>query len=267
MLTTALLSLLSIAEAVTYGYVYDVTEMTDLAHNVITGKVTKIEPRLENGKIVSKVTVQITHNYVGNKRNSISFDVLGGEYNGVVMQVPGAPLFTVDQETLIFIEEGKIVGFGQGAYRIEDDSQAIRDINNDIDQTVNTLNPDVDLPDETQARSCLEVKVWNDYGEDWSMRSIEVDHMAENEFKAYPITLMEGLEYKFLACTDKKAHTVSISIYDEQGDVIQQIKEEGREALLEWKAADTEQVYLTVEATVQDEEVKQVGTSIGILYR
>jgi hypothetical protein len=263
----SLLSLFSTAEAVTYGYVYDINEMTDIAHNVIAGKVVSIETRAEEGKIISNVTVKITHNYVGNKRNTINFDVLGGTHNGVHMQVPGAPTFTVDQETLIFIEQGKIVGFGQGAYRITDDDEVVRDISNDIKEVENTINPEKDLPDETQARSCLEVKVWDDYGDEWSMRSIDVDHMGEGEFKAYPITLMQGLEYKFLACTDEKAHTVTISVYDEDGNILEEVYEEGREAVLEWKAKETEQIFLTVQATVTDEEMKQVGTSIGILYR
>jgi len=267
MLIFSLLSFFSTAEAVVYGYVYNVNEMTDLAHNVISGKVTKIETRVEDGKIISNVTVKIIHNYVGNKQNTINFDVLGGTHNGVEMQVPGAPKFTVDQETLIFIEQGKIVGFGQGAYRITDKDEVVRDISNDIREVENTINPDLDLPDETQARSCLEVKVWDDYGDEWSMRSINVDHMGEGEFKAYPLTLMQGLEYKFLACTDEKAHTVTISVYDEEGNILEEVENEGREALLEWKAEQTEEIFLTVQATVTDEEMKQVGTSIGILYR
>jgi len=261
------LSLLSTTEAVTYGYIYDISEMTDLAHNVISGKVIDIEARVEDGKIISKVTVQIIHNYVGNKRNTITFDVLGGTYNGIEMQVPGAPKFEVDQETLIFIEQGKIVGFGQGAYRINEDDEVVRDISNDIDEVDNTINPEIDLPDETQARSCIDIKVDRDYSDDWSLRSVEVDHMSEGEFKAYPITLMEGLDYKFLACTDKKAHYVTISIYDQDGIVLESIQDQGREAVLEWRAEKTEPVFLTVEATVTDEEVKQVGTSVGILYK
>jgi len=267
MIMLGLLSFLSTAEAVTYGYVYNISEMTDIAHNVISGKVTKIETRVEEGKIISTVTVKILHNYVGNKRNEITFDVLGGVHDGVEMQVPGSPKFEVNQETLIFLDQGKIVGFGQGAYRITDEDQVVRDINNDIEEVENTINPELDLPDETQARSCLEVKVWEDYGDEWSMRSINVDHMSEGEFKAYPITLLEGLEYRFLACTDEKAHNVTISMYDGEGNVIKNIQEDGREAILEWKAVETERVFLTVEATVTDEDMKQVGTSIGILYR
>jgi hypothetical protein len=261
-----LLSLSPSADAVTYGYVYDITEMTDIAHNVISGKVISVVPRMENGKIVSAITLQINHNYVGNKRNNITIDILGGTYNGIEMQVPGAPKFSVGDETLAFIEDGKIVGFGQGAYSIKDNDHAIRNINADIKGEVSLINPQIDLPDETEARSCLEVKVWNDYGDDWSMRSVEVDHMSEGEFKAYPITLMQGLEYKFLSCTDEKATSVSISIYDEEGNIVETVTEEGREVLLEIHAEETEQVYLTVEATT-DGEVKQVGTSVGILYR
>ena len=38
--------------------------------------------------------------------------------------------------------------------------------------------PEMDLPDEEEARSCLEVKVWDDYDDEWTLRTAEIDHLA-----------------------------------------------------------------------------------------
>lgn len=262
-----LFSLLSFAQAVTYGMFYPVEEMTDLAHDVVSGTVTQIASKMVEGKIVSTVTIDITHNYVGNKQNQLQFDVLGGTYQGVTMSVPGAPQFEIDQEVLVFVDDEHIIGFGQGVYNIKDNEVAERSLNNRIPETSNILNLSKELPDETAARSCLEVKVWDDYPEDWALRSIEVDHLADAEFKAYPLTLMEGMEYQFIACSDEKADGMVISLYDKAGEPIEQTSVDGREIRLQWKSEETQEVFLSVEAYSYDEEVKQVGTSVGILYR
>lgn len=262
-----LFSLLSFAQAVTYGSFYPIEEMTDLAHDVVSGTVTQIAAKMEEGKIVSTITVDITHNYVGNKQNQIEFDILGGTYQDVTMTVPGAPQFEIGQDILVFVDDQHLIGFGQGVYNIKDDDTAERGLGNRIPETDNIVNLAKELPDEMEARSCLEVKVWDDYPEDWSLRSIEVDHLAEAEFKAYPLTLMENMEYQFIACSDEKADGMVLSIYDKEGNPLEQISVDDREIRLEWKSEETQEVYLSVEAFSSDEEVKQVGTSVGILYR
>ncbi len=262
-----LFSLLSLAQAVTYGIFYPVEEMTDLAHDVVSGTVTQISTKVEEGKIVSTITLDITHNYVGNKQNQIQFNVLGGTYQDVTMTIPGAPQFEMGQEVLVFVDDEQLIGFGQGVYDIKEDDIAERGSHSRIPETSNFLNLDKELPDETAARSCLEVKVWDDYPEDWSLRSIEVDHLGEAEYKAYPLTLMEGMEYQFIACSDEKADGMVISLYDRQGEPLEQVSIDGREIRLQWRSETTQEVFLSVEAYSSDEEVKQVGTSVGILYR
>jgi hypothetical protein len=262
-----LFSLLPFLQAVTYGTFYPVEEMTDLAQDVVSGTVNQIASKKVDGKIVSTITVDITHNYVGNKQNQLQFDVLGGTYQGITMSVPGAPQFEIGQNVLVFVDAEQIIGFGQGAYTIDSNEEAVRGDSNRIPESANTLNLEKELPDETSARSCLEIKVWNDYPHDWSLRSLEVDHIANSEIKAYPLTLLEGLEYQFIACSDEKADGVSLSVYDEEGKLLEQISEDGREIRFEWKAEETQDIYLSVEAHISDKEVKQVGTSLGILYR
>lgn len=266
------LLLMSTPEATTYGTLYSIVEMTDLAHDVISGTIIDLTPQSKDGLIITTVTVQIKHNYVGNKQRNFTFEIPGGTLDGVTLSVPGAPTFKEGEDVLLFLEHSQVVGFGQGAYAIGQDGLASRtlegaELPEDSDNSANQLNPIRDLPDESEARSCIEVKVWDDYDDDWTLRSVEVDHLADGEFKSYPLTLLQDLEYEFLSCTDEKADGIEIALYDMNGEQLKVQYTEGREGHLEFKSQTTQTVILSVQVEVADAETKQVGTSLGVLYK
>ena len=260
------------AEATTYGTLYSIEEMTDLAHDVISGTVTNLESKQVDGVIKTSVTVDIDHNFVGSKSQSFTFDVIGGTVNGITMDVPGAPKFKQDQSVLLFLDQQQVVGFGQGLYAIGPNKTATRSMEgttvlDESSSDPNTLDLELDLPDEEEARSCLEVKVWDDYDEEWTLRTAEVDHLAHGEFKSYPLTLLGDMEYEFLTCTDDKSDAIELTLYDEKGDVLSSVSELGREALLIYKSKQSQTVFISIQVQIENPEVKQVGTSLGILYR
>ena len=260
------------AEATTYGTLYSIEEMTDLAHDVISGTVTNLESKQVDGVIKTSVTVDIDHNFVGSKSHSFTFDVIGGTLNGITMDVPGAPEFKQDQSVLLFLDQQQVVGFGQGLYAIGPNKTATRSMEGTtvLDERTsdpNTLDLELDLPDEEEARSCLEVKVWDDYDEDWTLRTAEVDHLAHGEFKSYPLTLLGDMEYEFLTCTDDKSDAIELTLYDEKGDILSNVSELGREALLIYKSKQSQTVFISIQVQIENPKVKQVGTSLGILYR
>jgi hypothetical protein len=258
--------------ATTYGTIYSIEEMTDLSNDVISGTIKGLNPTSKDGVIQTQVSVQIEHNFVGNKQNVFTFDVPGGTLDGVTMSVSGAPKFEIGQGVLLFMEHNKVVGFGQGAYALTDKGFATReftgvDIPETADLSSNRVNIDKELPDETEARSCMEVKVWDDYNDDWTLRTIEVDHVADGEFKSYPMTLLQDMKYEFISCTDEKSDGIALSLYTLEGEEIVSVYNEGREALLEFHNKKTQTVLLAVQVEILDPEVKQVGTSVGVLYK
>ena len=263
---------LNAAEATTYGTLYSIEEMTDLSHDVISGTVTHLESKQVDGVIKTSVTVNIDHNFVGSKSQSFTFDVIGGTVNGITMDVPGAPKFEEGQSVLLFLDNKQVVGFGQGLYAIGPDKTATRSMEGTtvLDETntaPNTLDLELDLPDEEEARSCLEVKVWDDYDDEWTLRTAEVDHLAHGEFKSYPLTLLGDMEYEFLTCTDDKSDVIQLTLYDEKGDILSSVSEFGREALMVYKSKQSQTVFISIQVEIDNPEVKQVGTSLGILYR
>ena len=261
-----------VAEATTYGTLYTIEEMTDLAHDVISGRVTKLEGKQENGVIKTSVTVKIDHNFVGTKSQSLTFDVIGGTVNGITMDVPGSPKFELGQDILLFLDQQRVVGFGQGLYAIGPDKTATRSMEgttvlNETIPSPNTLDLELDLPDEEKARSCLEVKIWDNYDDEWTLRTAEIDHLAHGEFKSYPLTLLGNMEYEFLTCTDDKSDAIQLTLYDEKGEILTSVSDVGREALLVYKSTQSQTVFISIQVQIENSEVKQVGTSLGILYR
>ena len=260
------------AIATTYGTIYTVQEMTDLAHDVVSGTVTKLESRHEDGIIKTNVTLNIEHNFVGNKKRQFTFEVVGGTVDGITLDVPGSPTFTEGDKVLLFLDHQQVVGFGQGAYAIGPERIAKRSFEgvSVMDAAAspnNTLDLAIDLPDETEARSCLEVKVWDDYNDDWTLRSVEVDHLASGEFKSYPLTLLSGMEYEFVSCTDQKADFLQLTLYNSEGESLETVYETGREATMLYKSDRNQTVILSVQVDMENPDVRQVGTSVGVLYR
>ena len=273
-LWTALLGFftLNVAEATTYGTLYSIEEMTDLAHDVISGTVKTLESKQVDGIIKTSVTVDIEHNFVGSKSQSFTFDVIGGTVNGITMDVPGAPKFEIGQSVLLFLDHKQVVGFGQGSYAIGPERKATRSMEDttvldDSSPAPNIVDLELDLPDEEEARSCLEVKVWDDYDDEWTLRTAEVDHIASGEFKSYPLTLLGDMEYEFLTCTDDKSDSIQLTLYDDRGQILSSISESGREALMVYQSKKSQTVFVSIQVGIDNPEVKQVGTSLGILYR
>ena len=91
--------------------------------------------------------------------------------------------------------------------------------------------------------------------------------MADGEFKSYPLTLLQDMTYEFLSCTDEKSDGIALSLYTLDGEELISTYNEGRESLLEYKNKKTQTVLLAVQVEINDPEVKQVGTSVGVLYR
>ena len=113
-----LLALCAQALSATYGTLLDTHTLTDRSSDVIAGTVARVETYRRNGLIVSTVKLNVSHQFVGLRKQSVEFEVLGGEHQGVKMEVPGAPSFSQGAEVLLFLDGDKIVGFGQGAYSL-----------------------------------------------------------------------------------------------------------------------------------------------------
>jgi hypothetical protein len=266
MLTTLLLALSSSLQAASYGYIYDVGDLIDASSSVVSGEIISTESRMESGKIYTNVTLRTSKTWTGSRRSDVSFEVLGGTVDGVTMKVSGLPKFNKGKQVLMFLDDGAIVGFGQGAFSIKN-GKAQRDLDNHTDRGPNEFTLSRTLPDEAEARDCLQTKVWDDYDDGWSVRNVSVSNMNKDERMTFPVTLMAGLEYRFYACSDSQGEALSLSILDAQGQLVLDAESDGREVELEMNPRDTKPYYLSISAKEISEDVARAGFSLGIIFR
>ena len=69
----------------------------------------------------------------------------------MTMTVPGGPTFQ-EESVLLFLDQHRIVGYGQGAYNIEGD-EATRIASEGLPDDYDVISPDEMLPDEKQTVS------------------------------------------------------------------------------------------------------------------
>lgn len=266
MLLNLLLSLSPEAAAVRYADVYNMSELAAASSKIIDGTIEQIEPRMENGRIISRLHLEVNKTWVGARNSEFYVDVLGGTLDGMTMTVPGGPTFQEGESVLLFLDQHRIVGYGQGAYNIEGD-EATRIASEGLPDDYDVISPDEMLPDEEKARNCLETSVWADYDDDWALRMMDTAHISPDEYQAYPVTILAGTEYHFQACNDGKAKDVRLELVNVEGQPLLRDDTIEQQAELYYKGEYSETVYLIVSASDFEPRAAQTGVSVGILYR
>jgi len=262
----SLLAFFQTASASSYGNIYSLAELSDSSSKIVKGKVANLEAFERDGKIYTRVSVEVDKTFVGARSKQASFEVLGGTLNGLTLNVSGSPVFEEQQQGLFFLDKQKIVGFGQGVFDVNN-GIAIRGFKTNIHEGPNDFDIQKRLPDEEAARNCLMPKVETAYNDGWSMRSLGDHHVGDNQQLIYPITVLQGNTYRIIGCTDEKSSDIMLSIIDRQGKVLQTETEVGREAELKLQAEDTFSGYLLVTGIDLQGEAVQSGISIGVFYQ
>ena len=81
------------ADAITYGQILDLTDLTEQSSHVATGKVASQQSYFRDELIWTEVTIKVDESLVGSKNQTLTFEVLGGAVDGVHLNVPGARNF------------------------------------------------------------------------------------------------------------------------------------------------------------------------------
>lgn len=266
MLFSLLLSLSPNAEAVRYADVYNLSDLASASSKIIDGTIERIEPRMENGRIISRLYLDVHKTWVGARSSEVYVDVLGGTLDGLTMSVPGGPTFQDGESVLLFVDQHRLVGFGQGAYAIDGDA-ATRIASEGLPEAYDVISPEEMLPDEEKARNCLETSVWADYDDDWALRMMDTAHLSPEEYQAYPVTILAGTEYHFQACNDGQAKDVKLELVDIEGQTLMRDASAEQQAELYYKGETSEMLYLIVSASDYEPRAAQTGVSLSILYR
>ena len=89
------------------------------------------------------------------------------------------------------------------------------------------------------SRSCLNMMTWGKMREGYRLRNIDTKKLAFGTGTLYAMTLFEDEDYYLFACGDKNVQDVTIYIYDQLGNLLQQDQDKSRQAILRFRPKKT----------------------------
>ncbi len=92
------------------------------SEDIIIGTVVNKESYWEDGKIFTNITILANDNIKGNKgiNSQFSVKIRGGTVGNIYAEVSDVPFFENNEEVLLFLKKGQVVGWKQGKYTIKD---------------------------------------------------------------------------------------------------------------------------------------------------
>ncbi len=116
------------AEATVMRYA-DLERLVEISDVIVHGTVADTDTYLDDGAPWTATTVDITHAFVGDVGEQITFEQWGGEADGKRGRIPGDPRLKPDQEVVVFLRHDHqrqsfaLSGFGQAVYFIRQEGE------------------------------------------------------------------------------------------------------------------------------------------------
>lgn len=257
-----LFSLSFFAQAAEYGTLYSLSDMNELSSRIVQAEVKEKRSYIRDGKIYSMLTLDVQETFTGIDEQELSIEVLGGEVDGVEMQVSGLPKFETGTESLFFLDHDRILGFGQGMYHIEKDV-AVRPKLAGLPAAQFDIET---LPSEQKAESCLAPMLETHYAQGWNLKNMYAHHTATEVSNVFPFTTYEGLQYKILVCSDGNAQEGVLSLTDGTNNEMQNKRFAGREEQISFHAQDSGLYITRIELDKLQQNSISSGFAVAILY-
>ncbi len=110
------LALLSTAQASVFASHLDLDAITDRSDQVVIGEVSQVTSRRVPGGIITEVTVDVFETLLGTPAAELTLTLPGGHVSGETLTVSGVPRLLVGHDLLLFLDDGRPVGFTQGIF-------------------------------------------------------------------------------------------------------------------------------------------------------
>lgn len=118
-LLAAAIALAPTADAATYESELGLEELSEQADRIVVADVLSTYTTKRHGVIYTVADLAVTETLKGDHGWKVRVTVPGGKLNGEETKVPGAPRFIESDTMLLFLEDGTIVGLGQGSFIVE----------------------------------------------------------------------------------------------------------------------------------------------------
>ena len=210
-----ILSIAGSAQAAEYAYELSMPEMLDGAEQVVNGRVGNTTTEWgDDGLIYTVVTLQADQTLHHSNAPEVTFRVPGGTVGDLSLTIPGAPVFSVGQDVVVFLDGDRLRGFGQGAFLVKD-GLAQRDLGNELEIDAPSIPLKNLMGDAEAAQSCLRDQTVAAYEQGWSLRGSAMTRIGANDAEGFTVTMMEGIEYRVSLCSDQHSQGLEFVVFDE----------------------------------------------------
>lgn len=261
------LALGSWAGATTYRSVLSAAQLDQQSTATVRGVVTQLRPEaVGEGLVQTIVTIDVDETYRGRVGGQIEVVAPGGELEGRRLHIAGAPSFALGEEVLVFTRGRTLVGFGQGAFGVEDQIAA-RTLGNEVEDAPIRLDLREAFGRPDEAEICQHNRLDADYNEGWALRGADTVRVAPGEDATYALTLVKGHEYRVQVCADGAAGALGLHLIDEEGVVLGKSKGRGRELELRFSPAETGAYYVVLDVSEPAEGVLRSAAALSVEFR
>ena len=253
--------------AAEYSERLTMTGMLDSSDQVVRGEVIGLEADwTDDGLITTFVTLAVDETLRLSNAPEVTFRVVGGTVGERTLTVPGAPVFEEGQDVLVFLDGDRLRGFGQGAFLIED-GMAQRALGNALDAQAVPMPIQRVIGDSEAARSCIREQVMVSYESGWSLRGSTIARLGNDDAQAYTLSLLEGLEYRLMACGDEQTGPINLVILDEDGRQVGGQAGQTRQADLVFHPPHTGTYTLAVVNESLPSDTWRASVAVSVSYR
>jgi len=230
-----LISMLGPADAVEYAEILPIGTLVEAADQAVQGQVVQTSSEWGNdGLIYTRVVLDAEDRLYQTAEPTTSFLVPGGEIGDVRLTVPGVPTFAVGEDVLVFLMEDRLLGLGQGTFRLHDGILERAVDKKPLQAPVRHV-----LGDPDEARGCSQERMMVSLEDGWATRRHSMLRLGGRDAAALEVTLMEGLEYSVQICGDGLAEGLALAVFDEQDRNLAEIELEGAVDELRFRVPET----------------------------
>jgi hypothetical protein len=120
---------------------------------------------------------------------------------------------------------------------------------------------------KTDAETCIEQKVWDEYKDGWQVRTALTSELSEGGYQVYLMTLYYGAEYRFQVCGDQGTTDVDIVLQKSDGAELLRDSTDDQQTAIGFKPMKTDSYYVTVYAAKLKKAAEKGAVSMAVAFR
>jgi hypothetical protein len=204
----------SLAHAAQFSSVLSTQELVESASRVVHGTVIDTASwKSDAGLIKTTVTLEVDQAVPAMSVPTVQFNVPYGVLDGIRLSVPGSPPLEAGDEVVVFLDDEKVVGLGQGVLH-DEGGRWVQRAMPQTDTRVQLSSPDQVLGAQKEARACAADIARSGSEDGWTTRSTVTSSLVQARARGIGVGLMEGLSYRITICSDLHAAGISAEIFD-----------------------------------------------------